>query len=69
MQDTLRPYRRPFDVETLANTRQNFVLSVLPSSGLDISSDCHVFPDLDVRMEVSGADEPGGDVLTRLPRS
>ena len=29
----------------------------------------HVFPDLDVRLEVGGADEPGGDVLTGLARS
>ena len=29
----------------------------------------HVFPDLDVRLEVGGVEEPGGDVLTRLPRS
>ena len=28
-----------------------------------------VLPDLDVRLEVSGVDEPGGDVLTRLARS
>ena len=29
----------------------------------------HVFPDLDVRLEFSGVDEPGGDVLTGLARS